>query len=160
MRPTGMRTLSPLVVAAAVVLAAACGHPASPSTPADHPSGTEGSAPAPAVSAPAAPTGPVPSGTPPPYSRPATPGRQTKPTASTSDPDMPRDLVGPPLVLTGTVHVGSRCVVLEVRGHRWALTGPLVATLADGATVTVRGRSTRLAAGCDAERALSVRSVA
>jgi hypothetical protein len=73
---------------------------------------------------------------------------------------MPRDLVGPPVELTGTIHVGSGCVVLDVRGRRWALTGPFAGSVTDGTTVTVRGRPTRVPAGCDADYALSVRSVA
>jgi hypothetical protein len=76
-----------------------------------------------------------------------------------SDPDMPRDLVGPPVTLTGTVHIEAGCVTLKVKGQRWALLGRAAQALTDGRTATVRGRPTRLPAGCEADQALNVRSV-
>lgn len=157
MRPIGMRTPSLPLVAAVLVLAAGCGPAATSPGPADEPASTAGSGPAPAATTP---DSAAPSAHPSPSVRPTTPARRPPHTGSTPGPDMPRDLVGPPLELTGTVHVGSGCVVLEVRGRRWALTGPLAGSLTDGTTVTVRGRPTRVPAGCDADGALTVRSVA
>lgn len=77
-----------------------------------------------------------------------------------TDPDMPRDLVGPPVTLTGTVHVEAGCVVLEVNGRRWALFGRAAQALSDshGRTATVRGRPMRLPPGCDADQAIEVRT--
>jgi hypothetical protein len=72
---------------------------------------------------------------------------------------MPRDLVGPPVTLTGTVHVGTGCIVLDVRGRRWALFGRAVQALTDGRTATVHGRPIRLPSGCDADQALDVRTI-
>jgi hypothetical protein len=76
----------------------------------------------------------------------------------TSDPDNPRDLVGPPVVLTGTVHRGHDCVILEAHDHRWALTGAGVTGLADGGHVTVRGRPIAVPAGCAADFGLALRA--
>lgn len=75
-----------------------------------------------------------------------------------NDPDNPRDRVGPPVVLTGTVHRHDGCTILEARGHRWALTGAATAQLADSATVTVRGRPVAVPAGCDADFGLALRA--
>ena len=73
---------------------------------------------------------------------------------------MPRDLVGAPMILTGTVHVDASCVVLQVEGGtRWLLTGSATTSLTDGSTATVRGRPIPPPSGCPADRALAVRGV-
>ena len=76
------------------------------------------------------------------------------------DPDNPSDLVGAPVVLTGTVSRADGCVILDVGGRRWALTGVSAARLADGQHVTVRGRPVAVPAGCDAAFAVSLRPIA
>jgi hypothetical protein len=72
---------------------------------------------------------------------------------------MPRDLVGPPVTLTGTVHVETGCIMLDVQGRRWALYGRAAESLSDGRTATVRGRPMRLPPDCDADQALDIRTI-
>jgi hypothetical protein len=80
------------------------------------------------------------------------------PTPADGDPQQGRDLVGPPVILTGVVSVGGTCTVLIVRGRRWALVGQPAHALVDGRHVTVRGRPARVPPGCAADFALTVRS--
>ncbi|MFB9363669.1 hypothetical protein [Actinoplanes nipponensis] len=89
----------------------------------------------------------------------APPARKPRPSASSSpgEPDQGRDLVGAPLVLTGTVRVLDGCTVLEVDGRRWALLGASVPSLPAGDRVTVRGRPARVPAGCPADAAVRLR---
>ncbi|WP_221328219.1 hypothetical protein [Actinoplanes sp. L3-i22] len=88
-------------------------------------------------------------------------GRRIEPSpgGSRGDPDNPVDRVGAPIVLTGTVGTAGGCVVLTENGRRWALVGAAAARLADGQSVTVRGRPVPVPAGCDAAAALAVRTV-
>jgi hypothetical protein len=80
-------------------------------------------------------------------------------THADGDPQQGRDLVGPPVILTGVVSVRSTCTVLIVQGRRWALLGEPARALVDGGQVTVRGRPARVPAGCAADFALTVRTV-
>jgi hypothetical protein len=81
------------------------------------------------------------------------------PPAATGDPDHPRDLVGAPIVVTGTVEVTAHCVTLTAKGRRWALVGSATAGLTDGRTVTVRGRPATVPPGCDADFGIAVRQI-
>ena len=76
------------------------------------------------------------------------------------DPDNPSDLVGAPVVLTGTISRDDGCVALDVSGRRWALTGAPAVKLVDGQQVTVRGRPVAVPTGCDAAFALALRPLA
>jgi hypothetical protein len=55
------------------------------------------------------------------------------------DPEQPRDLVGPPAVVTGVVDEIEGRTVLDTPAGRWVLTGEPVAGLRAGDRVTVRG---------------------
>lgn len=79
------------------------------------------------------------------------------PSASAVDPENPRDPIGPPVVLTGTVGRRHGCVVLTTGGRRWALIGPAANRMADGQRVTVRGRPIAVPAGCMADFAVLLR---
>jgi hypothetical protein len=86
-------------------------------------------------------------------------GRAGPPPPATGDPDHPRDLVGAPIVVTGTVEVTAHCVTLTAKGRRWALVGSATAGLTDGRTVTVRGRPATVPPGCDADFGIAVRQI-
>jgi hypothetical protein len=132
------------------------------------PTGTPGQAPptaAPGVSSPAAAqpgAGGLSSGSPAPGVDPALSTGEgpdplpTPPGPASADPEDPRDLVGAPVVLTGAVSRRRGCVVLEVRGRRWALTGDAADRLPDGRQ-TVRGRPVAVPVGCDADFGLLLR---
>jgi hypothetical protein len=83
----------------------------------------------------------------------------SSPPTPTGGPDNPRDLVGAPIVVTGTVEVTADCVTLTAKGRRWALVGSAAARLTDGRTATVRGRPTAVPPGCDADSAIAVRRI-
>jgi hypothetical protein len=82
------------------------------------------------------------------------------PTTQGADPEYPRDLVGPPMTITGTVTTAGGCTILDTGSQRWALLGDQNRRLRDGSRVTVRGRPAAAPAGCRANGALQVISVA
>jgi hypothetical protein len=152
-RPITMRGRSALLAAVvAALLTTGCG---SSTAPATAPPATRSPAPSGAAvpSPPASPPGPAsPSDRQPPPS-----GTQPAPTGR--DPEQGRDLVGAPIVLTGTVAVRGGCVLLDVDGRWWALVGTPAAGLTDGHKVTVRGRPAPVPAGCAGTSALRVHAV-
>ncbi|MFI7599321.1 hypothetical protein [Actinoplanes sp. NPDC049681] len=161
MRPNQMRrhACAAATLLLMLMLAAGCGGPAdstagsAASSPVDGASATP--APEPSVPAEPSPTAePTQTAVPPHH-----PSRSSSPRASRGDPDNPRDLVGPPIVLAGTVDAAGSCVVLVARGRRWALVGAPAGELTDGQTITVRGRPVAVPPGCEAEHGLAVRSV-
>lgn len=99
-----------------------------------------------------APTGPPAGGQP----HDATPSPAT---GNGTDPENPRDQVGAPIVLTGTVSRQDNCVILDTGTRRWALLGTKAATLTDGQRTRVRGRPAAVPSGCNAAFGLAVRSV-
>jgi hypothetical protein len=83
-------------------------------------------------------------------------GVPTPPTGPGAGPEQPRDLVGPPMTVTGAVTVADGCVVLDTGSKRWALLGDRAGQLRDGHRVTVRGRPEAVPAGCRADSGLRV----
>jgi hypothetical protein len=80
----------------------------------------------------------------------------TPPATAGADPEQPRDLVGPPITIAGTVRIVGGCTLLDTGSQRWALLGAEATQLRGGSRVTVRGRLARVPAGCQADRALEV----
>src|SRR4051812_22187990 len=124
-----------LVVTAMLLLpAAGCGGTSDtagvmPASSSSAPTGAGASAPAdqgtsaPGTRAPEHSGAVMPRSSPPPDHPPKSSPRPS-PSASRGDPDNPRDLVGAPVVLTGTVEADGSCVILTAHGRRWALVGP------------------------------------
>jgi hypothetical protein len=166
MRRIGMHRWSLVVTASAfATLAGGCatadspaasntspGAPTAVSAPPPTPAATVASMPGAVMPPPESPTGGIPPSA----------HRETSaatPTRADGDPQQGRDLVGPPVILTGVVSVRGTCTVLIVQGRRWALVGQPAHALVDGRHVTVRGRPARVPLGCAADFALTVRGV-
>lgn len=104
-------------------------------------------------------TTPPPAGPTPPVAAPprtGDPGAPNPPASHGADPEQPRDLVGAPMTVTGTVTVVGGCTVLDTGAKRWALSGDRAGQLRAGDRVTVRGRPAAMPAGCRADGALQV----
>jgi hypothetical protein len=84
------------------------------------------------------------------------PGAPRPPASHGADPEQPRDLVGAPVTVTGTVTIVDGCTVLDAGSRRWALLGEPAKGLRQGNRVTVRGRAEAAPAGCHADAALQV----
>jgi hypothetical protein len=154
-----MKTVNLSATALVIIMLSGCSAAGSPTRKDDSPAGSappgtvssEGSAAVPTTppaGEPTPPTAPSPrTGDPPVPNPPATQG---------ADPEYPRDLLGAPMTITGTVTTAGGCAVLDTGSRRWALLGEQTGRLRDGSRVTVRGRPGAVPAGCHADGALRI----